>query len=181
MSQPGFDGGNQSVEGWEVTIVRFVVLDIFPELLNRVVVGRVGWQWIDRQSLGLPSAVRARLLRGMVLSALVDQDERLLRPGQHLGEKVAITLCGEAALMTVIEQAPAEVIDQPKDFVGFTLATALDYRLLAKRSPGPRQRTPLCETGFVGKQQQRAARCLASATICGHSCSTQRLRFATSK
>jgi hypothetical protein len=73
---------------------------------------------------------------------------------QHTREKGNVGSGGEAAFLHLIKETPAEIINQPKDFIAFPLAGGLDFGLLTAPRPGVRRRAPLRERRFIAKQQQ---------------------------
>ena len=51
----------------------------------------------------------------------------------------------ETDFLFLIQEAPCEVLNQPEDFIAFTLAAGFDLGLLAAPRPGVRERAPLRE------------------------------------
>src|SRR6266446_4747676 len=60
----------------------------------------------------------------------------------------------EATLQALREQPPREILNSPKNFVAFALATGGHLRLLPSSGPGVAQRAPLGKAGFIFKQDQ---------------------------
>src|SRR5713101_1281318 len=61
------------------------------------------------------------------------------------------------ALDALSEQTPREIVNRPKDFVAFALATGGDLRLLAAARPRVTQGAPLRKAGLIFKQDQPLA------------------------
>src|SRR5215472_4541582 len=59
-----------------------------------------------------------------------------------------------AAFNALIKQTSGEILNRPKDFVAFALATGGHLRLPATACPGITQGAPLGKAGFVFKQDQ---------------------------
>lgn len=68
-------GLDQLDELCEITIVCGFGFDLFPQVLNRIVVGRVRRQLVDNQALFVLFKELARGFAGVIPSAILDQDE----------------------------------------------------------------------------------------------------------
>ena len=63
----------------------------------------------------------------------------------------------KSAFNALIEQAPREILNDPKDLVAFALTTGGDLRLLAAARPRVTQGAPLRKAGLIFKQDQAFA------------------------
>src|SRR4029453_162789 len=145
---------SQRLKRREVVQVGLVLLELLPELLNRVVVRRIGRQLDDLKPCRLLGEEGFRLGAGMILRPILNEDDGLGGLRQHTPEKGNVGGRVEATVLPLIKEVPREVIAQAKDLVAFALAGGLDFGLLAAPCPGVRERAPLRKTGFIAKQQE---------------------------
>jgi len=123
-SQRIFNGLNQGLEGGEVAVMRAGAFHVAPEVLNRIVVGRVGRQWHDLQAVSVCGDKGAGRFGRVIAGAILNDDQRLLGGRQDGGQEGAVGLGREAFGLTVPEQAPAEGVNQAKDLVACALVKA---------------------------------------------------------
>src|SRR5262245_16031749 len=101
-----------------------------------------------------------KLLRrraGMIACPIMDQKETRLRlRHDHLQDGLVIFRI-EPARNALREPTPRTVLNGPKDFVAFALATRGHLRLVPTAGPGVAQRAPLRKTGFIFEEDQAFA------------------------
>src|SRR5437868_13378114 len=85
---------------------------------------------------------------------ILHQEQRLRGLRQHPGQKSNVALTVQLAVDALVEQPPAEELNQAEHLVGLAPARGLDHRLLSNGSPGVAQRAPLGEARFIPEQQQ---------------------------
>ena len=142
---------SQGFKGWEILEMRAFFFHLLPELLDRIVIRRVARQLEDLKPCGLLGEESFGLGAGVILRAILNQDDGLRGVLQHPCEKGNVGCGVEAAFLPLIQEAPGEVIDQPEDFIAFALPAGLDVGLLAAPGPGVRECPPLGEGGFIAK------------------------------
>src|SRR5262245_7487451 len=144
----------QCLKRRKVVQVDVLLFDLLPELLNWVVVRRIGRQLDDLQPCRLLGKESFGLGAGMILRPILNEDDRLGGLRQDTCEKGNVGSGVQAPVLPLIKEVPGEVIDQAEDFIAFALATRLDLGLLAAPRPRVRERAPLRERRFIAKQQQ---------------------------
>ena len=147
----------QRLESREVVQMCVVLFDLLPELLNRVIVRRIGRQLEHVQPCGLLGEEGGGLRARMIPRPILNQDDRARSLLQHPLEKGNIGSGVEAAFLPLIKEAAREVLNQPEDFIAFALAGGLDRGLLAAPGPRVREGAPLRERRFIAKQQEGLA------------------------
>ena len=81
-------------------------------------------------------------LAGVILGAILDQDDRTRNLGEQVEEKGLIGFAGESFFKTLIDELPTEELDGAEDFVTFSLAGGFDQWLTADEGPGVGKRSP---------------------------------------
>src|SRR5215467_568549 len=144
----------QGLKRRKVVQMGVLLFDLLPELLNRVVVRRIGRQLDDLQPCRLPGEEGFGLGAGMILRPILNEDDGLCGLRQDTREKGNVGGRVEATVLPLIKEVPREVVDQTEDFIAFALATSLNLGLLAAPRPGVCERAPLRERRFIAKEQQ---------------------------
>src|SRR5262249_54756700 len=90
----------------------------------------------------------------MILCPILNENDGLSGLRQDTPEKGNVSRGVEAAFLPLIQEAPAQGINEAKDLVAFTLACGFDLGLLAAPRPRVGERAPLRERRFIAKQQQ---------------------------
>lgn len=103
------DGLDQGLEGGEIAVVGLVALDVAPQMLDGIIVRRVGRQPMDRQALGVLGHEGARRSSGMVTGTIVDDHNGLGRLRQNGREKGTVPGRRKALGAALEKQAPAEI------------------------------------------------------------------------
>src|SRR5262249_2192543 len=103
-----------------------LLFDLLPEFLNRVVVRRIGGQLEDLQPGSLLGKERFGLGTGVIPRSILNEDDRARGVPQYPLEKGNVRRGVEAAFLALIKEAPGKVLNQPEDFVAFTLARGFD-------------------------------------------------------
>ena len=145
--------GGQRFKGREVDQVRIVLLDLFPEPLDRIEVGRIGRQLIDHQARGVLRKERFQRRARVIARAVLDQHDVPLGLRQDLREKLLVSRRIQARRGGLIEKAAREIVNQAEDLVALTHARGLDYRLHPAPRPTVVERAPLRKGDFVAKEQ----------------------------
>src|ERR671922_189244 len=83
IGQALLDGGADQRELREVAMMSGTLLHVLPQMLNRIVVRGVRGQLIDAQARGMGGHELLGHRRGMVLCAILDQDNGPVGAGQH--------------------------------------------------------------------------------------------------
>src|SRR6266487_1336273 len=109
----------QRLKGREIMQVGVLLFDLLPQLLNWVVVWRIGRQLEDLQPCGLLGEEGLGLGTGMILRPILNQDDVLRGLLEHTREKGNVGRGVEAAFLPLIKEAPGEGINQAKDLVAF--------------------------------------------------------------
>ena len=104
---------HQGLKGRKVAIMGVPPLDVAPQMLNRVVVGRVRGQLVDRQARSVRGDKLAGLEGGVVARPILDQHDRPLGLRQHTGQKGAVGFGREARRRAVAEQVAREMEVMP--------------------------------------------------------------------
>ena len=91
-------------------------------------------------------------LAGVILGAILDQDNGSGELGQQVEKKDLITVAVEAIFQALVDQPTAEELNHTEHFVPFAQAGGFDLWLLADGCPGVGQGTPQGKTGFVAKE-----------------------------
>jgi hypothetical protein len=106
-------------EGVQMGVLLFALL---PELLNRVVIRRIGWQLEDLKPCRLPGEAGFALGAGVIRRAILNQHDGWRGVRQHPREKGRVGGGVEAAVVPLIQEAPGEVLNQPEDFIALARA-----------------------------------------------------------
>src|SRR5262247_590715 len=112
----------QGLKRRKVVQVSVLLFDLLPELLNRVVVRRIGRQLDDLQPRRLLDEEGFGLGAGMILRPILNKDDGLGGLRQDTLEKGNVGSGVEAPVLPLIEEVAREVIDQAEDLVAFALA-----------------------------------------------------------
>src|SRR5215510_1125190 len=176
LEQSLLDLLRQGLKRRKVVQVGVLLFDLLPELFNRVVFWRIGWQLDDLQPRCLLGEEGLCLSAGMILRPILNEDDGLGSLRQDTPEKGNVSSGVEATVLPLIKEVPREVIDQAEDFIAFALTTRLDLGLLAAPRPRVRERAPLRERRFIAKQQQGLP-CFGTAQYLGPRRRAPRLPF----
>src|SRR5713101_6236816 len=138
----------------EVLVVRCPLFRLLPQIFNGIVVRRIRWQWMHRETIGMRGKKLLSRLAAVIPCPIMDEKEMLVRVRQdHLHECLA-TFRGEPPLDALREQTPGVIFNGTKHLVAFPLATGGHLRLMAPTCPSVTQRAPLRKTRFILKQNQ---------------------------
>lgn len=151
-----FDLGDQRFKSGKVMQVGVVLFDFLPQFFNRVEVGRIGRQLMDREAVGLSRKKLLHGLAGMIFGTILDEDDGTVGLVEDLFQKRLGGGGSKPLLSALVKQAPGKIVDQAKDFVPFALAGGGNGRLLAAPRPGIGKSSPLGKRGFIAKEQPRA-------------------------
>lgn len=103
-----------------------LLFDLFPELLNRVVIRRVARQLKDRQSVSMLLKEEFHRGAGVIPRHVLDEYQVLVGLLQEASEKGRIAIGIEPAFPALIKLASGEVVDQAEwgghGFVDTTLS-----------------------------------------------------------
>jgi hypothetical protein len=137
--------------------MRRCLLDLLPQMFDRVKIRRVGGQLLDGQArrMGVEKLVHG--LACMIAGTVLHHDDVALSVRQHVEQKGRIAFRVEASLMHFVEKLAGERVDQAKDLVALAFATGGHFGLLAFGSSDIAERAPLGKAGFIAKEQQRLA------------------------
>lgn len=134
-----FDSLNEVIEGWEVFEVSALLLDIAPQEFNRIEIGRIAGQLKDGQAVAMTLKEETGLLRGVIVSAVLDQEQRDGGLLQDTGQKGDVGFGFELVLNALEEDLSSEELDETEDFVGAAFAGGADGgpAARARRTPYP--------------------------------------------
>ncbi len=97
-----------------------ILFDLFPQFFNGVVIGRVGRQLVDCQSLFMFFEELLHGFTGMITGSVLDQDNVLLRLIEDGSKKLSIAFGGQPGVLSLVEESSSETVYQPKDLVPFS-------------------------------------------------------------
>ncbi len=118
--------------------MRCFLLDLLPQMLDRIEVWRIGREWLDGQAIRMRVEKLLHRLAGVVASTILDHHHMVLGLRQAIAQKGGRAFRVEAACMSFGEKAPREIVDESKDLVALALATGGHCGLLAFGRPGVR-------------------------------------------
>ena len=126
-----------------------LLLRFAPQILDRIIVRRVGGQLADRDTITMLLKELACGFAGMILGSVLDEKHRLTGLGHDLLDEGLVTGTVEPTVLTLIKQPSRKVLNEAEDFVALALAGRLDRGLLALIRPGPAQRPPLRKADLI--------------------------------
>src|SRR5215510_4520600 len=110
--------------------MRGLLLDLLPQMFNRVEIGGVGRQLLDRQASRMRLEKRLYDLACMIPRPILNHDDMTSSLRQPVEQKGRIALGIKAPLMRFVEKPPRAIVDEAKDLVAFTFAAGAHFGLL---------------------------------------------------
>jgi hypothetical protein len=138
----------------EVLVMGRPLFRLLPQVFNRIVVRRIRWQRMPRDTIGIGGKKLLGRLAGMLPCPIMDAKQMLLGLGQDRLHERLVRFRGETTLDALIKQAAREIRNSPQNFVALALTTGRDRGLLAASGPGGAQRAPLGKSGLILKEKQ---------------------------
>ena len=131
-----------------------VLLGFAPQILDRIIVRRVGWQLANGDTIPMLLKELARGFAGMILGSILDEKHRLTGFGHDPLDEGLVTGTVEPTVLTVIKQPSRKVLNEAEDFIALALPGRLDRGLLALTRASAAQRPPLRTADLVSEQNQ---------------------------
>src|SRR5919205_3971548 len=97
--------------------MRRFLLDLLPQMFDRVEVRRVRRQLLNGQAIGMGIEKVRHGGAGMIAGSVLNHDDMTPRLSQHVEEKSRIACRVKPSLVRFVEKLSGKVIDQAKDFV----------------------------------------------------------------
>ena len=120
--------------------MRRFLLDLLPQVLDRVEIRRVGGQLLNGQARHMGIEKLLHGLARMITRAILNHDDVASSLRQHVEQKGRIASRVKASLMRFVEKLAGEIVDQAKDLVALSFATRCPFRKFCASMFGARQR-----------------------------------------
>ena len=157
MQQRSVDLRLQVGELRKILQMRRFLLDLLPQVFDRVEIRRVGWPLLNGQVRRMGVEKLLHGLARMITRSILHHDDMAPSLRQHVEQKGRRAVRVQASLMSFVEKLAGELVDQAKDLVAPAFAAGGHCGLLALGGPGIAERAPLGKAGFIATQQQRLA------------------------
>ena len=111
MQQCSVDLRLQVGELWKVLQMRRFLLDLLPQVFDRVEIRRVGGQLLNGQArlMGVEKPLHG--LARMITRAILNHDDVAPRLSQYVEQKGRIAFRVKASLMSFVEKLAGEIVD----------------------------------------------------------------------
>src|SRR4029450_7066013 len=127
---------------------------LLPQVCNRIEIGGVRRQLLNRQASCMRLEKVLHGLAGMIASAILNHHDVTSCLGQHVAQKGHIALGVTPPLMPFVEKLSREIVDEAKPLVALALATGGHFGWLTWGGPSVAERAPLGKAGFIAQEQQ---------------------------